>query len=144
MDALSAIEEVEAAGIWRNNTNALTDEFGDDLSLYLESCRFNICLENTNSDGYVTEKVFHALLGGSIPIYWGGGAYMEPEVLTGNGIVLLGPGGVQGVVEQVRRLEGNAVYREDWLAQPVLTDWAHEWIEERVDMLKRKFVEIKK
>lgn len=143
MDALNEIGRVEAAGAWRNNTNALKEEFGDDLSLYLQDCRFNICLENTNSDGYVTEKVFHALLGGSIPIYWGGGNYMEPEVLTGNGIVLLGNSGVKGVVEQVKRLEDDAAYREDWLAQPVLTDWAHEWIEERLDLLRRKFVEIK-
>ena len=143
MDALNEIGSVEAAGAWRNNTNALKEEFGDDLSMYLEDCRFNICLENTNSDGYVTEKVFHALLGGSIPIYWGGGAYMEPEVLTGNGIVLVGSSGISGVVEQVERLEGNPAYREDWLAKPILTEWAPEWIEERVDLLRRKFIEIR-
>ena len=143
MDALSEIGSVEAAGVWRNNTNALKEDFGDDLSLYLEDCRFNICLENTNSDGYVTEKVFHALLGGSIPIYWGGGTYMEPEVLTGNGIVLLGKGGAQEVAEQVKRLEVDSAYREDWLAQPILTAWANEWIEERLSLLKRKLIEVK-
>jgi len=144
MDGLKEIGKVESAGIWRNNTQVLTDKFDDDLSLYLETCRFNICLENTNSDGYVTEKIFHALLGGSIPIYWGGGMYMEPEVFTGDGIVLLNNLGVKGVVEQVQLLEYDRSYREDWLAQPVLTDWAEEWIEERLDLLKRKFIEIRK
>ena len=143
MDVLNEIDHVEAAGAWRNNTNALKEEFGDDLTLYLKDCRYNICLENTNSDGYVTEKVFHALLGGSIPIYWGGGVYMEPEVLTGNGIVLLGNSGAQGVAEQVNRLEVDRAYREDWLAQPILTEWANEWIEERVDLLKMKLLELK-
>ena len=143
MDVLNEIDHVEAAGAWRNNTNALKEEFGDDLTLYLKDCRYNICLENTNSDGYVTEKVFHALLGGSIPIYWGGGVYMEPEVLTGNGIVLLGNSGAHGVAEQVNRLEVDPAYREDWLAQPILTEWANEWIEERVDLLKRKLLELK-
>ena len=67
---------------------------------------------------------------------------MEPEVLTGNGIVLLGDSGVSGVVDQVKLLECDSSYREDWLAQPILTDWAHEWIDERVDLLRRKFIEI--
>ena len=68
---------------------------------------------------------------------------MEPEVLTGNGIVLLGKGGAQEVAEQVKRLEVDSAYREDWLAQPILTAWANEWIEERLSLLKRKLIEVK-
>ena len=33
--------------------------------------KFNLSFENTNSDGYVTEKILHSLYAGSIPIYWG-------------------------------------------------------------------------
>ncbi len=33
--------------------------------------KFNIAFENSNSHGYVTEKVLHALYTNSIPIYWG-------------------------------------------------------------------------
>ncbi|KAG8341534.1 hypothetical protein TRVL_07639 [Trypanosoma vivax] len=33
--------------------------------------KYAIALENTEETDYVTEKVYHALLAGSIPIYWG-------------------------------------------------------------------------
>ena len=32
---------------------------------------FNFCPENTYSSGYVTEKTYHAIYAGCIPIYWG-------------------------------------------------------------------------
>jgi hypothetical protein len=34
---------------------------------------FTLTFENTDYPGYVTEKLFHALSAGSIPLYWGGG-----------------------------------------------------------------------
>ncbi|MBF9024361.1 hypothetical protein HKCCD6035_02250 [Rhodobacterales bacterium HKCCD6035] len=37
----------------------------------IRSSTFNICFENCVYPGYLSEKVFDAILGGSIPIYWG-------------------------------------------------------------------------
>ncbi|WP_340251809.1 glycosyltransferase family 10 domain-containing protein [Roseobacter sp. HKCC-CH-9208] len=37
----------------------------------IRSSTFNICFENCIYPGYLSEKVFDAILGGSIPIYWG-------------------------------------------------------------------------
>jgi len=33
--------------------------------------RFNVCLENTAFDYYCTEKIWHAIQAGTLPIYWG-------------------------------------------------------------------------
>jgi hypothetical protein len=38
---------------------------------------FALTFENTDYPGYITEKIFHALCAGAIPLYWGGGALME-------------------------------------------------------------------
>ena len=38
---------------------------------YMSSYRFTVAFENTSADHYLTEKILHALLAGSIPIYWG-------------------------------------------------------------------------
>lgn len=38
---------------------------------FLRSYRFTIAFENQSSPGYTTEKIFHAMQAGSIPIYWG-------------------------------------------------------------------------
>ena len=38
---------------------------------YLTQHRFNICFENTQESGYITEKVLQAKLAGCVPLYWG-------------------------------------------------------------------------
>ncbi len=38
-------------------------------------CKFTIAFENTSSPGYTTEKLLHAYITGTVPIYWG-----NPEV----------------------------------------------------------------
>jgi len=38
---------------------------------FLENYFFNICPENSWSPGYTTEKLYHAMISGCIPIYWG-------------------------------------------------------------------------
>jgi alpha(1,3/1,4) fucosyltransferase len=38
---------------------------------FLEDYFFNICPENSWSPGYTTEKLYHAMISGCVPIYWG-------------------------------------------------------------------------
>jgi hypothetical protein len=38
---------------------------------------FALSFENTDYPGYITEKIFHALSAGAVPLYWGGGSLME-------------------------------------------------------------------
>jgi hypothetical protein len=47
-----------------------------DKSRFIADHRFNIAFENTETDGYITEKLTDPLLAGTIPIYWG-----APDVL---------------------------------------------------------------
>lgn len=41
---------------------------------------FNLCFENCDEDGYITEKIFHALIAGCVPLYWGGGKFLPETV----------------------------------------------------------------
>lgn len=38
---------------------------------FLSSYRFTVAFENTSAHGYITEKIVHPLIAGSIPVYWG-------------------------------------------------------------------------
>ena len=38
---------------------------------FLSTRKFNLCFESYSHPGYVTEKILHAFLAGTIPIYWG-------------------------------------------------------------------------
>ena len=43
---------------------------------FLSKTKYNICPENSEYEGYCSEKIFESLEGGSVPIYWG---INEPE-----------------------------------------------------------------
>ena len=44
-----------------------------DISKYhfLEQHKFQLCFENSQANGYVTEKLLHSKIAGCVPIYWG-------------------------------------------------------------------------
>ncbi len=46
----------------------------------LKNYKYNICFENSLQEGYTTEKIFEALAGGTIPIYFGNNP-VEPNIL---------------------------------------------------------------
>jgi len=53
---------------------------------FLSDYLFNICPENSWSSGYTTEKLYHSMISGCIPIYWGcdkidDGFYNKEKVL---------------------------------------------------------------
>ena len=49
--------------------------------------KFNLCPENLNADGYVTEKIFDSIRSDCIPLYLGGGNYLEPKILNQDAIL---------------------------------------------------------
>lgn len=86
MDGLSAIEKIHSAGNFRKNTNAL-DLNGNNKHTFIRDYKFNICPENSNAEGYVTEKIFQAIDAGCIPIYWGANNNPEYDILNQDAIL---------------------------------------------------------
>ena len=75
---------VTYAGHYKNNIGKPfepqynTQEFRD----YVAQFKFIISMENSEEDTYITEKITHGLLAGSIPVYWGSkqvSNYINPE-----------------------------------------------------------------
>lgn len=64
---LSKIARVDNYGKYGNYLEPGSTQKYDLLSQY----KFNLCFENSISEGYVTEKLFQALVAGTMPIYWG-------------------------------------------------------------------------
>ena len=64
---LNRIKKIDSAGRHFNNFGA---RISDKLD-FLKNYRFNLAFENSQSPGYVTEKLIEPLLMGCIPIYWG-------------------------------------------------------------------------
>jgi len=72
-DTLSKYESIYgkiiAAGDFRNNTKKIGSSVEDKIN-HISQSIYNICPENSEYEGYFTEKIFQAFEGGTIPIYW--------------------------------------------------------------------------
>lgn len=58
---------IASGGKWKNNVGGPVK---DKLS-FIKKYKFNLAIENTDLDGYVTEKIMESFVANSIPIYWG-------------------------------------------------------------------------
>ncbi len=66
-DALNSIEPVTGGGAVKNTLGYKVENKNEFLSQY----KFNLCFENSQGYGYVTEKIIDAYFSHTIPIYWG-------------------------------------------------------------------------
>lgn len=87
VDSLSSIDSVYCPGKLFHNDDSLHTIFDNSKKKYLQNFWFNICPENSDTDGYVTEKIFDAISSGCIPIYWGSLGSPEPTVLNRDAIL---------------------------------------------------------
>lgn len=78
---------IDYAGLWRHNNSELWDKFNNDKTLFLDQYKFNLCAENVEDDAYVTEKIFQSIMSNCIPLYAGGGNYLEPNILNDKAIL---------------------------------------------------------
>lgn len=111
---LNTIATVDRAGKLLHNTDELKERFNDNKAEFLKQYKFYICPENASVKGYVTEKVFHAIGSGCIPIYWGSNNNPEPDVLNHDTILFWNPDGNNStLLRQIEELQNNpARYRE--------------------------------
>jgi hypothetical protein len=134
-DALSALGRVDGPGLAFHTLDWPADlpntgHLGGGKVAFLRRYRFNACPENSRSGdgGYTTEKMPQAHLAGAVPLYWGDA---PAEVWSERRVVRFEPeraGGVAEALETVAQLEGNASFRAEWFARPLLAEGAEEWV----------------
>ena len=142
---LNSIAPVDCAGRLLHNTDELHEHYGNDKAAYLQNYKFYICPENASVEGYVTEKVFHAIGSGCIPIYWGSNNNPEPDVLNHNAILFWNPDGDNtALLKQIDELHRNDNLYREFFEQPRLKEEAwqvvagyFERLEQRLDDLFR-------
>lgn len=126
VDLLSSIGDVDCAGKFRNNTDALWSRYADVKEDFLANYKFSICVENSLGEGYITEKIFECISSGCIPIYWG--AYLEPGILNPEAILLYEEGKEKELYDKVKLLwEDEEAYRK-FIEIPPFADGAAEKI----------------
>ena len=140
---LNSISQVDCAGRFLHNTDDLQTLFNDDKAEFLKRYKFFICPENTSVDGYVTEKVFHSIGSGCIPIYRGSLNNPEPDVLNHDAILFWEKDADNtSLIQKVDELWNNPVLYKDFFEQPRLQPNAWEVVAHYFDSLEQKLHEI--
>jgi len=70
-DKLSNYGKVDDISLYNNEISKVSCYNSPELLKILNKYKFIICIENSQNDGYITEKIFNCLLAKTIPIYWG-------------------------------------------------------------------------
>lgn len=142
-DMLEAVGKVAYPSGFRHNDDSLKDVYHDNKGEYLRDFVFNLCPENTNAEGYVTEKLFDAIESGCIPVYWGSNNCPEPEIVNQNSIIFLSLiDDNHDAISLIERLWKDEKYREAFISQPVFQDKAPERIFAYLSELKLKLEQI--
>ena len=142
-DLITQIENINYPGNFRHNDESLKLEYDDDKIEYLKQFKFNLCPENSNAEGYVTEKIFDAIKAGCIPIYWGSNNRPETDVLNQNRILFLSlDGDNTEVLNKIKLLNENETAYDDFYKQPVFTPNAPEVIYGYFERLEKKIRQI--
>ncbi len=123
VESLNTIASVDCAGKLLHNTDELKTRFNDNKAEFLKQYKFYICPENASVEGYVTEKVFHAIGSGCIPIYWGANGNPEPDVLNHDAILFWNPDGDNSaLLKQIEELQNSPTRYREFFEQPRLKD----------------------
>lgn len=137
-DACQKIDFVHCLGKFRHNHDLLwanggqrSGDWVNSKQKYLPEFEFNICAENSNVSGYISEKLIHALTSACIPIYCGSDNRPNPKVFNPQAILFWNPeGGNEAVVERIRQLHSNKAHYKEFIEQPVFLPTAAAYINE--------------
>lgn len=141
-DLVAQIMPMSYPSDFRHNDDDMRGKFGDDKIAYLRQFKFNLCPENSNNRGYVTEKVFEAIKAGCVPIYWGNEGYPEPGILNPNAIVYLDKDNPEEGLSLLCKLYEDPLAYAEFASQPRFLPEAakriygyYEYIEEKLRLV---------
>jgi hypothetical protein len=142
-DLVAQINPINFPGNFRHNDDSLQKNYNDDKIEYLKQFKFNLCPENSDNNGYVTEKIFDAIKAGCIPIYWGSENNPEPEILNQSRILFLKlDEDNTDVINKIKFLNENPQAYQEFVNQTVFQPNAAEHIYGFFERLEIKLKEI--
>ena len=92
----------------------------ENTSQWISRYRFCLCYENAVTLNYISEKLLHALFGGTIPIYSGGtnvGDYFNKRRF----VCVDDYENADAVMQEIRRLNEHKAAYEEMISQPIFT-----------------------
>ncbi len=114
IDALNNYKEVASGGRYRNNVGGPVK----DKLKFQKNYKFNLCMENSSTPGYVTEKLIEGFASGGIPIYWGdpniGQIFNEKSFIN-----CMRYNSVDDIVKDIIKLDQNDELYQKMISEPI-------------------------
>ena len=89
-----------------------------------ERYKFGLVMENSLTEGYISEKILTAFVGGTVPIYYGTPEVFE--IFNKDAFIYLNDSNIQDVLSEVKYLLSDRAEYERRAGLPVLAQGAHE------------------
>ena len=89
-------------GAYKNNVGGRVKNKTEFLKAY----KFSIAMENSNGDGYISEKIVDSFISGTIPIYYG--SYMIDEYINPKAYILVnGQKDIHEKIEYIKKIDND-------------------------------------
>lgn len=107
INELIKYKKVDMGGRFRNNIGGRVKN----KIKFLSSYKFSIAMENSNGDGYSSEKITHSFIAGTIPIYYGD--YLIDEYINPKSYIhIKGEKDIRAKIEYIKSIDNdNEIYR---------------------------------
>ena len=102
INELNKYKVIDMGGTFRNNIGKKIEN----KIQFLSSYKFSIAMENSEGDGYISEKIVDSFLSGTIPIYYGD--YMIEEYINPETFILIrGEKDIQKKIEYIKQIDND-------------------------------------
>ena len=135
IDELNKYKYVDMGGIYKNNVGYIKNKIK-----FLSSYKFSIAMENTEGNGYLSEKIIESFISGTIPIYYGD--YMADEYINPKSYILIrGKYDMFEKIEYIKKIDNSDVLYKKILTENIFIDnYYQKKIEnERIEFLYHIF-----
>ena len=118
INKLSKYKKVDMGGKCLNNI----DRKIKDKIKFLTEYKFSIAMENSYGDGYISEKIIHSFLAGTLPIYYGD--YIIDEYINPKTFILIkGEKDIDSKIEYIKKIDNdNELYLSILKQKPIVDD----------------------
>lgn len=100
IDELNKYKKVDMGGRYNNNIGGPVL----DIIKFLSSYKFSFAMENSEGDGYISEKMFNSFISGTIPIYYGD--YMVDEYINPKSFILVkNERNIQKKIDYIKKID---------------------------------------
>jgi len=115
IEELNKYKKIDMGGNFKNNVGGCVKN----KIKFLKSYKFSIAMENSDSDGYFSEKIFDSYLSGTIPIYYGD--YMLDEYFNPKSYILIrGEKDMQHKIDYIKRIDNDENLYKSFLKEKVI------------------------